>query len=104
MKRKQRQRRIPSSWVIVISIALAVVGIFLTVWGFALSNKRSVVGEGILTAVLIVMGLLTLACGVLGYFEVMGVLIPGIVAAVVGVVSDIVLAIVAKKPKKVAEN
>lgn len=88
------------SWVPVVSIALAAAGLFLTVWGFALSGKRSAAGEGVLTAVLVGMGLLTLACGVLGYFEIMGVLIPGIAAAVVGVGSDIVLVVVSKKTQK----
>ena len=88
------------SWIPIISIALAAMGLFLTVWGFVLSNKRRAVGEGTLTAVLVIMGLLTLACGIIGYFEVIGVLIPGIAAAVVGVASDIVLAIIGKEAKK----
>lgn len=92
------------SWVPGISIALAATGLFLTVWGFVLSGKRSAAGEGVLTAVLVIMGLLTLACGVLGYFEVIGVLIPGIAAAVVGVASDIVLVIVSKKSKSTADQ
>lgn len=92
------------SWVPVVSIALAATGLFLTVWGFALSSKRRAAGEGTLTAVLVVMGLLTLACGILGYFKVMGVLIPGIAAAVVGVASDVVLAIIGKKAKQTEQK
>lgn len=85
------------SWVPMVSIALAAVGLFLAVWGFALSNKRRAAGQGVLTAVLVVMGLLTLACGVVGYLEIIGNLVPGIAAAVVGVASDVVLAVAAKR-------
>lgn len=86
-------------WNSVLTLALTAVGIFLVVWGFVLSEKRKAAGEGTLTVILAIMGVLSIVFGLLGYFKVIGVFIPGIAIAIIGVASDIVLATVAKKDK-----
>ena len=46
------------------------------------------------------MGILAFIIGILGYCKIMSLLILGLASAIIGVVSDIVLAVVAKKAKK----
>lgn len=87
-------------WNGILTIVIAVVGLFLAIWSFALSKKRKSEGDEILTIILLVMGILSLAIGIMGFFEVMSLLVLGVAAAVIGVASDVVLAIVAKKSKK----
>lgn len=90
-------------WDGILTIALAVVGLFLAIWGFAMAKKRQEEGNGNLTGILVVMGILSFIIGVLGYFKIMSLLILGLASAIIGVVSDIVLAVVAKKAKKTNE-
>lgn len=87
-------------WNGILTLILAAVGLFLTVWSIALSKKRKSEGDGALTVILFVMGILSFAIGILGFFEAMSLLVLGIAAAVIGVASDIVLAVVAKKGKQ----
>lgn len=91
-------------WNGVMNIALSAIGLFLAVWGFALAGKRKAAGDGTLTIVLVIMGAVSLVFGLLGYFNIVGVLISGITVVAVGVVSDIVLAIMAKREKNTATN
>lgn len=86
-------------WHSVLTLALSAVGLFLAIWGFALAGKRKAAGEGMLTILLVIMGAVGLVFGLLGYFNIVGVLVSGIPAAAAGVASDIVLAVVAKKEK-----
>ena len=87
-------------WNGLLTLILAAVGLFLTVWSISLSKKRKLDGNATLTVILFAMGIMSFAIGVLGFFEVMNLLVLGIAAAVIGVSSDIVLTIVAKKGKK----
>ena len=86
-------------WHSALTLALSAVGLFLVIWGLALAGKRKAAGEGMLTIILVIMGAVGLVFGLLGYFNIVGVLVSGIPAAAAGVASAIVLAVVSKKEK-----
>ena len=90
-------------WHSALTLALPAVGLFLVVWGFALAGKRNADGEGMLTVVLVIMGAISLVFGLLGFFNIVSVLVSGIPIAATGIASDIVLAVVAKKAKNKSE-
>lgn len=87
-------------WNGILTILMGLFGVFLIVWGFALSKKRKEEGQSTLTTVLLVMGVLALLIGITGYLSILNTMVLGIAAAVIGVASDIVLAIVAKAEKE----
>lgn len=60
-------------------------------------NHPKASGDGMLTVVLVVMGAISLVFGLLGFFNIVSVLVSGVPVAATGIASDIVLAIVAKK-------
>ena len=87
-------------WNSFLTVLLALTGLFLSVWSIVFSKKRKSENKSVLTIILFIMGILSLAIGIMGYFELFSLLILGISGAVIGVVSDIVLSVVSKKDKK----